>query len=296
MQRGASKRSSRSAKRRVASTRPVRAAKSKKPGWRTAATSDPQELYELSVQDPDAEMDFIDRVWTERRGRLARTLREDFCGSAIASCAWVKRRRENRAWGVDVNPAVLAWAAARLPGRLTPAQRRRLVLVQGDVLTARTPRVESIVAMNFSSFIFKTRPAMLRYLRTVHANLARGGIFFMDAYGGSESFEEMEEERDLDGFTYVWDQHLYNPVTGEVINRIHFRFPDGTEIRSAFEYDWRLWTLPELREMLEEAGFRHVTVYWEGTDPETNEGDGVFTPTMRGEACPGWIAYLVGEK
>ncbi len=26
-------------------------------------------------------------------------------------------------------------------------------------------------------------------------------------------------------------------------------------LRRAFRYDWRLWTIPELAEMLEEAGF-----------------------------------------
>ena len=60
-------------------------------------------------------------------------------------------------------------------------------------------------------------------------------------------------------------------------------------------YDWRIWTLPELTEMLIEAGFKKATVYWEGTD-ENGEGNGVFTPTTEGEADAGWIAYIVAEK
>ena len=58
--------------------------KSTKPR-RTAATSDKHELYELSVQNPEAEIDFIDQVWKDRRKRLAGEIREDFCGTAIAS-------------------------------------------------------------------------------------------------------------------------------------------------------------------------------------------------------------------
>ena len=54
--------------------------------------------------------------------------------------------------------------------------------------------------------------------------------------------------------------------------------------------------LPVLRELLEEAGFRKITVYWEGTDEDTGEGNDEFTPSIRGEACPGWIAYLVADK
>ena len=59
---------------------------------------------------------------------------------------------------------------------------------------------------------------------------------------------------------------------------IHFSFPDGSKIKKAFTYDWRLWTLPEIRELLLEAGFQRATVYWEGTNEETEEGDGEFTP------------------
>jgi hypothetical protein len=64
----------------------------------------------------------------------------------------------------------------------------------------------------------------------------------------------------------------------------------------AFSYEWRLWSLPEIREVLEEAGFKNVTVWWEGTEEDTGEGDGEFEPAERGEACPGWIAYFTAEK
>jgi hypothetical protein len=126
----------------------------------------------------------------------------------------------------------------------------------------------------------------------VRKSLVKDGLFIMDCYGGGESWLEMEEERDMDGFTYVWDQRQVNPITHHVINHIHFRFPDRSEMTKAFTYDWRLWTIPELRELLLEAGFKSVTVWWEGTDRKTQEGNGVFKPTMRGEACRGWIAYL----
>ena len=76
---------------------------------------------------------------------------------------------------------------------------------------------------------------------------------------------------------------------------IHFKFPDKSKLKRAFTYVWRLWTLPEITELLTEAGFKNPTVYWEGTD-EDGEGDGVFTPDDRGEADAGWIAYLSAEK
>jgi len=261
----------------------------------TASSSDRHELYERSVQSPDVEVDFIDRVSRRRWGRTASTLREDFCGTFALCGEWVRRRRTNRAVGVDLDPNVLAWGRRRASARLTTEQLSRIRLRRADVLEVKEDPVDVLCAFNFSYFIFKERGTLLRYFRRSFESVKPGGLFLLDCYGGSDSFVEMEEERTLDGFVYVWDQHKYNPVTGEVTNHIHFRFPDGSEMPRAFSYDWRLWTLPELREALLEAGFSRVTVYWEGTTPE-GEGNGVFRPSTRGEACAGWIAYLVAER
>lgn len=270
--------------------------KGKNKKWRTAATADIHELYERSVQEPEAECDLIDQVWTELRGRKCASIREDFCGTAAVAMDWVKRRKRNTAVGVDLNREVLEWARQRLPRRLNKEQRSRIELIEGNVLSTETEPVDSVLAMNFSYSLFDTRPTLRQYFERAYHAIKDDGLFLLDAYGGSESFEEMEEERDLDGFTYIWDQHEYNPITGKAVNYIHFTFPDGTELRKAFRYEWRLWTLPEIQELLAEAGFRRVVVYWEGTDEETGEGDGNWAITTRGEACPGWVAYLVAEK
>ena len=263
--------------------------------YRTAATSDRHELYELSVQSPDVEVTFIDRVCRRHSGKVATTLREDFCGTFALCGEWVRRRRTNRAVGVDLDRAVLDWGRRRAARRLSDDERSRISLRQANVMSVREAPVDVLCAFNFSYFIFKTRAELLRYFGRSFDAVKPGGLFLLDCYGGSESFSEMEEERNLDGFVYVWDQHRYNPITGEVVNHIHFRFPDGSEMARAFTYEWRLWTLPELREALVEAGFRKVTVYWEGTTAK-GEGNGIFRPSMRGEACQGWIAYLVAEK
>ena len=270
--------------------------KSEGKGWRTAEGSDIHELYELSVQEPEAEVDLINQVWDELRNRKCVSIREDFCGTAAASMAWVKDHKENTAVGVDIDKGVLDWGRDRIAERLDEHQSKRLTLVEGDVRTADTGLVDSVCAMNFSYFLFNTRDALREYFRSAYKNLKDDGLFMLDAYGGSEAFEEMEEERDLDGFTYIWDQNYYNPITGAVVNYIHFHFPDGTKIERAFTYKWRLWTLPEIQELLLEAGFSNVVVYWEGTDEDSGEGDGNWSISTRGEACEGWVAYLVAEK
>jgi hypothetical protein len=104
----------------------------------------------------------------------------------------------------------------------------------------------------------------------------------------------MKERTSHGAFTYIWDQAHYNPISGDITCHIHFRFRDGSRLDNAFTYHWRLWSLPELTELLEESGFR-ATVYWEGTD-RNGEGDGVFTPATEGEADAAWIAYIVAEK
>ena len=267
----------------------------KKKSKRTASNSDIHELYELSVQEPSADCDFVDQAWLEVRGRTARHLREDFCATAITAIEWVRRGSQNTSVGVDIDPEVLAVAERRIKSRLTPAQRKRMRIIEGDVMKTDTGLVDCVLATNFSYFVFKQRNKMKRYFRRVRETLVDDGLFILDAYGGSDSFLEMTEPREVDGFRYVWEQEHYNPITGDVINHITFRFPDGTSIKRAFTYEWRLWTLPEIQEMLKEAGFKDVTVYWEGSD-EDGEGNGEFSPSRLGEACPGWVSYIVAAK
>ncbi|MGH8280280.1 MAG: class I SAM-dependent methyltransferase [Gammaproteobacteria bacterium] len=260
-----------------------------------AQRADRYALYQRAVQDPAWEMAFVERVFRERRKRAPRVLREDFCGTALAACEWVRRKRTHIAVGVDLNHAVLVWARQHNLAKLAPSARRRLRLVEGDVLRARTRRADLVLACNFSYWVFKQRRILRRYFRRVRAGLARDGLFLLDAYGGYDAFREMRERQDFGAFTYIWEQEEYEPVSGHTYCHIHFSFPDGSRLRRAFSYDWRLWTLPELRELLGEAGFSRVSVYMEGTDPKTGDGNGEFRPAVRGEADPAWIAYLVAE-
>ena len=106
----------------------------------------------------------------------------------------------------------------------------------------------------------------------------------------------LRERTPYRGFTYIWNQAKYNPVTGEYLCHIEFAFPDGSRMPKAFTYDWRLWTLPELKELLVEAGFHNVTVYWEGWDEKKQKSTGEFSPVTEADADAGWLAYLTAEK
>jgi cyclopropane fatty-acyl-phospholipid synthase-like methyltransferase len=268
----------------------------KRTGDALAKQADRHVLYQEAVQCVEAEIDMIDQNFKKLRGRLATSLREDFCGTANTSCEWVRRRPTNTAIGIDLDQEVLDWGQTHNISALKDSASNRITLVNDDVLVVETKPVDVVLAMNFSYQIFKTREMLGKYFCTVHKTLAKDGIFFLDAFGGYEAFREMEEATEFDNFTYIWDQHRYNPINGDITCLIHFTFPDGSKIKRAFTYHWRLWSLPELQEILQEAGFQRVLVYWEGTDEKTGEGSGKYLPTQIGEADAGWICYLSAEK
>ena len=278
------------------------------PAGFTASTADRHVLYELAVQNVESEIDFVDDEYKRLRGRRASRMREDFCGTANTACEWVRRRPDNTAVGLDLDAPTLEWGRIHNVGLLKPAQRGRVTLLERNVLEpgGEGSGADIVLAMNFSYWIFQQRTTMLEYFRSVRESLAEGGVFFLDHYGGPESMEETRDKRRIepeDGpykgkkwrFTYVWDQHKYNPITGEMECHIHFEFPDGTKMRRAFTYVWRLWSLQEIQDCLRDAGFSRVTVYWEGTDDD-GEGDGVFAPAMWGETCPAFVTYISAEK
>lgn len=265
-------------------------------GQTLAAKADRHRLYENSVQDADAELDFVEREFRQLRGRNARFLREDFCGTASVATAWVRRHRQNRAVGVDLDPEVLAWGRTHHVNALPRGERGRVTLLNENVLHAATPPQDVILAMNFSYWIFKTRDALRDYFKAALAALGGDGVFLLDCFGGYDAFRVLKERRELKGFTYVWDQASYNPVTGDLRCHIHYEFPDRSLLRKAFTYDWRLWTLPEIREVLAEAGFARTVVYWQGWDDESDEGDGDYQPVETADADAGWIAYLAALR
>ncbi|MET0038366.1 MAG: class I SAM-dependent methyltransferase [Candidatus Thiodiazotropha lotti] len=251
------------------------------------------------MQCSEAEIDFVDDTFKKLKGRRAKRLREDFCGTANVCCEWVKRRKSNQAIGVDLDTEVLQWGEANQLAKLKSSQRKRVTLLEENVLNVETEPMEIISAMNFSYWLFKERDQLKSYFQRVYEQLSDDGVLFMDAYGGYDSYKEIEEERDIeDGdatFTYIWEQEKYDPISGTLICHIHFDFEDGSRYEKAFSYDWRLWSLPEVRELLSEVGFEKITFYWQGFDDD-GEPDGIFLPVEEGEADAGWICYMTAEK
>ena len=261
-----------------------------------AQRADRYRLYESSVQDVDYDCDLVDRMFQRRYGRAPRVLREDFCGSSAMACAWTERHPENLAFGVDLDPEPLEWARQHHVAHLLDHEAARVALLRGDVRDVETGLADVIVAFNFSYFVFKQRGELLSYFEKTRNRLRRQGLFALDLYGGADSHRALSETRDLGEFKYTWDQARFDPIYYRALNHIHFEFPDGSRLERAFSYDWRLWSLPELRDLLFEAGFSRVQAYWERTDRRSNEGTGSYYPAHRANDDPAWVAYLAAFR
>ncbi len=263
-------------------------------GQLTAANADRHWCYELSVQNTEMEVEFMDRVFLGEYGRWPELMREDFCGTALMCADWVQTRPTNRALGVDLDGPTLEWGRENNLAPLGEAADR-VTLIQDDVRKVLEPQADIIAATNFSWWGLKTRAQLLEYTKLAHASLRDEGMLLMDCYGGPEAQIPQIEEKDVEGFAYLWDQDDFNPITNETLCKIHFRFPDGSRMDEAFVYDWRIWTLAEVRDVLKDSGFRKVVVYWEGAD-EDGEPNGIFLPDNKGDLAPAWVAYILAFR
>ncbi len=262
----------------------------------TAKKADKYHLYQLSVQSPEPDIKFLNKVYRKARGKKAKHFREDFCGTCLLTATWVNQGKDYTAESYDIDPEPLAWGKRY---NLDPLGKTadRAKQREADVREPSLRKPDVRCAQNFSYWIFKQRSEMLDYFQKCRKDLAKDGVFVMDIHGGPESITYMEEESELDyGFSYVWDQDEFWPVTSEATMKIHFRFNDGTQIKNAFTYNWRVWTIPELKELLQEAGFKQIDCYWEGTAEDGESGNGIFKITQKGTNDLSWVAYLVALK
>ena len=252
----------------------------------TARTADRHALYEIAVQRPEVIIGLIDDMAEALQMPEPRVLREDFCGTAYLSGTWVASDSKRRALGIDIDPETLDWAQRRNREPLGGAARR-LELIQDDVMDVRR-RADVLVSLNFSHFIYKTRAALLAYLRHAKRCVKPGGFMVMDAFGGPGSIVESVDRRNFSQFDYLWEQEAMDPLTHEITCHIHFQFRNGSKLRRAFSYDWRMWTLPELRELISEAGFDDLGVYFETDDGFIGDVDAVDHYA--------WVAYFVALR
>ena len=258
-----------------------------------AAKADRHVFYERAVQAPEEEVAVLDLVYSKLKGRRPLTLREDFCGTALLCSRWVESDPRRRAIGVDLDSDTLAWARKH---RIDPLgeRGRSIELVCGDVRSVATTPVDVVAAFNFSYCLIHDRQDLVDYFKAAREALAPEGLFVLDTHQGPRSQEELLEETEFEDFVYVWEQGPIDAPSGTARRAIHFEFNDGSELENAFEYEFRVWTLPELIDALRDAGFERTDLFYEEFD-EDGYSVGELHRVERLTHEDSWIGYLVCE-
>jgi SAM-dependent methyltransferase len=278
--------------------------------------TDTLELYRWAVQDPETHAVVLCIMYERLRpGRQPVILREDFAGTSAESVAWVALRRGRRAFAVDLDGPTLEWAQRRAT-RLLGTRASEVRFVRADVRAVGPPDVPAadvISVLNFS-ILYQRDPEELRsYLRQTIHGLAPGGILVLNLFGGAAAIRpgttrhwvtpkpRLPSEPPVPAFEYVWEVRSYDCASDRLDCRIHFAVPSSAapeqmhEVRDAFSYDWRLWSVHELVEACAQAGFSDVQV-WRHTYDSSRGKDGVFLGCVEPESLRAqetWTAYIV---
>jgi len=266
-----------------------------------ADKADKHDCYQKSVQEPEHEVDVFIQAYKEDYKRKPLKLREDFCGTFAVCCSWVESDSKRTAWGVDLCDETLQWGKDNNLSKLKQKDAKRITVLEQDVREFNTPQADVLAAQNFSFWIFKTREEVIEYFKVAHANLASEGVIVMDMMGGRDCYDsDVVDKRTIvkgkKGFKYHWEQAYFNPVNSHCTFYIHFKFADGSKMKKAFQYDWRFWTIPEVREMLMEAGFKDTVVYWEEDDDDNEDEDATWNQVDEAPNDYSWLCYVVGIK
>lgn len=257
------------------------------------------ELYEYSVQTPRLHAETFAMMYVELLGKAAKVLREDFCGTFAICCSWVKMRKQNISIGLDLDPEPIDYGKRNHLSKLKPSQQKRVLILQKNVQQKTIPKADIVSACNFSFCIFKTRKDLKKYFKAAFDSLNKKGIFVLEMAGGPGMIKTMKEKTEFKHpkhgrYTYIWDQKSFDPITHDAEYAIHFYLKNGIKMKNVFTYDWRLWTIPEITDLMKEVGFKEAHVYWELS--KDGEGTGEYARQKKGENDYAWVVYVAGEK
>ncbi len=251
------------------------------------------ELYEQAAQTPELQAKFL-RALIEDESPRELTLGEDFCGAGAVSRAWLALDPQHRAVCVDHDDEPLQ-RLAKLAG-----PEPRLTAHRADVQDVCDP-ADLIAVLNFSICELQSRETLLAYLRHARARLTAtpdsAGILALDIYGGVDAFALGESEIELrNGVRYVWEQREADPMTAQVVNAMHFHPEHGPALMDAFVYHWRLWSVPELRDAMTEAGFTRIEIHDRFGDAVDDDGKLFLRPIESADDLDeNFVVYVVAR-
>ena len=260
------------------------------------------DLYELCVVSPSHLVPLLIAVHGGDGHRAPKHLAEDFAGTACLCNRWVSDVPGGTSTGIDLDAETLHYHS--------PIEG--VTKIVGDVLDAAgldPTKADIVHAGNFSIGYMHTRDDLVRYMILARKRLAPGGVFLCDTYGGESTFITGTVHRDHpipEGphkgkrVRYTWEQRDADPLTGMVTNVLHFRIEHRGVIEEeyfdAFTYRWRLWSVPELRDAMLEAGFTRTDVYAKLPDAVDGDGKAYINPvTDPDELDESFIVLVAGR-
>lgn len=264
-------------------------------------TTDKHALYLAAVQDPIGDVSRLSKLYFEINKTEAKSLREDFSGTFALSCSWVISDKSRSAVALDIDSDALEYGRNKYFTNLSKKEQSRLKVLEQNSIS-KTQKTDLVAAFNFSYCLLHEREKLLSYFRNSLASLNTKGIVVLDIFGGSESEVPEVQERLVDNndqiapFHFEFVRESFNPINRHANYAINFNFlNDGPRLEKAFRYHFRMWSINELRECMQEAGFSRSMVFWEDAD-EDGLGNGKYYPSEIEENSLNWSAYVVGIK
>lgn len=247
---------------------------------------DKYDLYQLCVQSPKTDIAVLRAIhaWFATQRNIVSNpvvFSDEFSGPGALAREWVEAVEHAIAFAIDADHEPLE--KVRSDRGVTP--------VCANVLDAKQ-QADIIAAFNFAICEWHTRSRLIAYLEHVRSRLLPHGVFACDLYVGADSLLTGEIVQEFEGpsgeeIEYTWEQRHVDLLMSRVRNALHFvvtRCDGGVdEFPSAFEYDWRLWSIAELGDAMHDAGFADVRVFVRDQIAIDDEGNYHVTPAQTGD-------------
>lgn len=255
---------------------------------------DKYQLYIDAVQDPEGLMVFLDHV-VEGKGNKENPpfLREDFAGTGINCHYWNKTTPAGSgAVAVDIDPEPLEWGKSKF---VRSKNMNETKFCNIDSLEFEHPS-DVTLCLNSSIFSIHRRSELLKYFKDTYSRLNDDGVFVFEIYGGPMAYMTGKDEIEYDDFTFIWEQRSFNTLTNRSENHISFKLDNGQRLNDVFNYDHRIWTLPELMDILEDTEFADNVEVYLNTEFEHSKEPDSYAPVTNFHTNGSFEAYIVCYK
>jgi SAM-dependent methyltransferase len=226
-----------------------------------ASTPSKYELYQTSVQNVKKEVEFFKKQYRLIFNKIPTTFREDFCGTALLSCEWVKGNVLNSAVGIDLDQETLEWGIKNNVNNLNSGSER-IKLIKQDVLEEydTKEKFDIICSLNYSHFLLPKRKQLLKYFSNVVKNLESKGVYIIDFYGGSHIFVDHKYQHNKTSNFYEFSGKQMNILNNQSKCSLNYKIKKN-KYKPFFSFDFRIYSIIELREAMEEVGFNQFKLF-----------------------------------